>query len=172
MDGSQNRTTGQLSTGYQYPCCFLDRLQAVLRTRESILSWRSDSNPTGPNINLHAAAKPVIKFLYHRQALGYIAKNRGAPSSKETLESCSSYLACRYISSSTKIRILGELDLIRHCEEDARTVLTFVDEWLDSEDVEVRVATYSMLGYLALAGHIPVVTCVSGLYRHFCGTRN
>ncbi|KAJ6565566.1 armadillo-type protein [Mycena vulgaris] len=124
------------------------------RTRESILSWWSDSNPTGPNSNLHAAAKPLIKFLYHRQALDYIAKNRGAPPSKETLEICSSYLACRYISSSTKIRILGELDLRPHCEEDPRTVLAFVDEWLDSDGVEVWIATCRMLGHLA--GHIPV----------------
>jgi hypothetical protein len=31
----------------------------------------------GPTINIHAAAKPLLKLMYHRQALGFIAKDLG-----------------------------------------------------------------------------------------------
>jgi hypothetical protein len=62
-------------------------------TRTSIYSWWSDSNPLlkGPTINLHAAAKPLMKRMYHRQALEFIKKNRGHPLSATTLEIYASY---------------------------------------------------------------------------------
>jgi hypothetical protein len=62
------------------------------RTLQSIHSWWSDSNPTGPNINLNAAAKPLMKLMYHRQALGFIRKNRDIALSEDILEIYSSYL--------------------------------------------------------------------------------
>jgi hypothetical protein len=64
------------------------------RTRESYLSWWSDSNPPGATISIHTLAKPLMRLMYHRQALGFIQKNRGTPLSQETLEIYSSYLMC------------------------------------------------------------------------------
>ncbi|KAJ7485794.1 hypothetical protein FB451DRAFT_65169 [Mycena latifolia] len=61
-------------------------------TRSSLLSWWSDSNPSGPTISLHAATKPLMRLMYHRQALAFIRKNRGIQLSKDTLEIYSSYL--------------------------------------------------------------------------------
>ncbi|KAJ7753650.1 armadillo-type protein [Mycena maculata] len=57
-------------------------------TRTSILSWWSDRNPglQGPTMNLHAAAKPLMRLMYHRQALNFIEKNRSAPLSREAAE--------------------------------------------------------------------------------------
>ncbi|KAJ7277348.1 hypothetical protein C8J57DRAFT_1223098 [Mycena rebaudengoi] len=51
------------------------------RTFESLRSWWSDSNLPGPTVNLHAAAKPLLRILYHRQALGIVESNStGLPS--------------------------------------------------------------------------------------------
>jgi hypothetical protein len=57
-------------------------------TRTSIFSWWSNSNPLlkGPTINLHAAAKPLMKFMFHRQALEFIRQNKGSPLLETTLE--------------------------------------------------------------------------------------
>jgi hypothetical protein len=63
------------------------------RTLDSILSWWSDSNPPGPTINLHAVAKPLIRFMYHQQVLGFIKRIRGAPLSEDNLQLCWDYLA-------------------------------------------------------------------------------
>jgi hypothetical protein len=64
-------------------------------TRASIFSWWSDNNSLlqySPTINLHAVAKPLIKFMYHRQAKEFIKKNKGNPLSTELLEIYWSYL--------------------------------------------------------------------------------
>jgi hypothetical protein len=62
-------------------------------SRTSLFSWWSDANPLlqGPTINIHAAAKPLMKLMYHRQALEFIRKNQGIPLSKTMLEIYSSY---------------------------------------------------------------------------------
>jgi hypothetical protein len=62
-------------------------------TRTSVFSWWSDRNPLlkGPTINLHAVAKPLMKFMYHRQALDFIRKNEDSPISATTLEIYASY---------------------------------------------------------------------------------
>ncbi|KAJ7887180.1 armadillo-type protein [Mycena leptocephala] len=65
-------------------------------TLDSVRSWWSDSNPTGPNINLHAASKPLMWLMYHRAATNFIAKNRGTTLSNEDMEIYSSYLVHRY----------------------------------------------------------------------------
>ncbi|KAJ7491474.1 armadillo-type protein [Mycena galericulata] len=64
------------------------------QTIASIHSWWSDSNPGiwGPTINLHAATKPLMRLMYHRQAIQFIEKSRGTPLSTETVEILSSYL--------------------------------------------------------------------------------
>ncbi|KAJ7232550.1 hypothetical protein C8J57DRAFT_1578874 [Mycena rebaudengoi] len=81
-------------------------------TLESLRSWWSDSNPNlrGPTINLHAAAKPLMKFLYDRQALEFIRNNRDILLSAKDAEIYGSYLSCEYISASTKSAILEDLD--------------------------------------------------------------
>ncbi|KAJ7494113.1 armadillo-type protein [Mycena latifolia] len=109
------------------------------RTLESVLSWWSDSNPSGATINLHAATKPLMKLMYHRQALGFVKRNRGLPMSLETLEIYWSYLSYgffslvdfaanllprwKYVSTSTKLAILEELITRARSEEDARVLI-------------------------------------------------
>ncbi|KAJ6563032.1 armadillo-type protein [Mycena vulgaris] len=93
------------------------------RTFESIHSWWSDSNPSGPAFPLHAAAKPFMRWMYHRQAVDFIDKNREIPLSGPTLEICASYLSYKYVSASTKLAILVELNTRVESEGDALTVL-------------------------------------------------
>ncbi|KAK7028782.1 putative G protein alpha chain [Favolaschia claudopus] len=81
------------------------------QSRSSIFSWWSDSNPnlSGPTLNLHALAKPLMKLMYHRQAQEFIAQSRGTPLLSDLLCIFSSYLPLNYVSASTKITILAEL---------------------------------------------------------------
>ncbi|KAJ6592647.1 armadillo-type protein [Mycena capillaripes] len=39
------------------------------QTPQSTHSWWSDSNPVGPNLSIHSAAKPLMRFMYHDQEL-------------------------------------------------------------------------------------------------------
>ncbi|KAJ6523079.1 armadillo-type protein [Mycena vulgaris] len=124
------------------------------QTRESIYSWWSDNNPTGPNINLHAVAKPLLRRMHDRQALALIRKNRGTPLSSEDLEIYTSYLWSKYISPSTKTAILTEINERADSEEDALTVanslaLYHVDTMLESPNDEFRSQTCLILARLA-----------------------
>jgi hypothetical protein len=137
---------------------------------DSIHSWWSDRNSVGPTISLHAIAKPLIKVMYHQQAMGFIKRNRGLPLSGMTLLIFSSYLmyvlfgfdrilrltVCRYkyLSSATKSAILMELAARAESEDDAHAVvdsLVFhqIAELLESPCAEIRRSTCWMLGKLA-----------------------
>ncbi|KAJ7928851.1 G-protein alpha subunit-domain-containing protein [Mycena leptocephala] len=115
------------------------------QTHTSIYSWWSDSNPglQGATINLHAIAKPLLKRMYHRQALDLIKKSRDVPLSTEVLSIFSSYLPLNYVSFSTKAAILAEL--VERAEvdrDDARAIVSSpvwdqVPQLLVSPDSEV-----------------------------------
>ncbi|KAJ7479280.1 armadillo-type protein [Mycena latifolia] len=139
-------------------------------TRESIHSWWSDRNLPGPTINLHAAAKPLMRFMYGRQALAFIKTQRWIPLSKEAMEIYASYLAYgtvllfKYVSPSTKTAILGELERRATSPYDARAVvdsavLNLVHELLGSPNAMVRRSTCRLLGKLV---RDPTVATVLG----------
>ncbi|KAJ7478900.1 armadillo-type protein [Mycena latifolia] len=124
------------------------------RTLESVHSWWSDSNPAGPTISLHAATKPLMRLMYHRQALAFIKTHRSLPLSKETMEIYASYFAFKYVMSATKSTILRELYNRTLSQDDARTtaespVLNLVHELLASPDAKVRGSTCMLLARLA-----------------------
>ncbi|KAF7331072.1 hypothetical protein MVEN_02447500 [Mycena venus] len=125
-------------------------------TPPSIHSWWSDSNPglRGPTVNLHAAAKPLMKFMYHRQTLEFIRKNRGSPLSKDVLETYSSYLPWDFVSRGTKIAILSELANRTDSDVEARAVvdspvLEHITRMLRSPDTQLRGASRMLLRKLA-----------------------
>ncbi|KAJ7494188.1 armadillo-type protein [Mycena latifolia] len=93
------------------------------RTLESVLSWWSDSNAPGATINLHAAAKPLMKLMYHRQALDFMKRNNAVPLTPETLEIYLSYLSWKYVSTSTKLTILVELATRAGSKEDVLVLI-------------------------------------------------
>ncbi|KAJ7455800.1 armadillo-type protein [Mycena latifolia] len=107
-------------------------------TRDSLRSWWSDRNPLGPNLDLHAAAKPLMRFMYRRDALAFIAKKRGTRLSGEDMEA----------------EILWELGRRANSMRDAHAVadpllLDLVDELLSSPDAEVRKLMCWILAVLA-----------------------
>ncbi|KAF7350456.1 hypothetical protein MVEN_01351100 [Mycena venus] len=126
-------------------------------TVPSIHSWWSDSNSAvvhGPTINIHAVVKPLLKRMYHRQALQFIKKNRGSPLSKATLEIYSSYFPWDWVSSLTKEAILEELIARSEYETEARAmidspVLHGATQLLGSPDVGARISACKLLASLA-----------------------
>ncbi|KAJ6517013.1 armadillo-type protein [Mycena vulgaris] len=124
------------------------------RTLESVRSWWSDSNPTGPNINLHALAKPLMKFMYHRQALDYIAEHDGKSLSRDDMEIYASYLEFKYVSSATKIAVLTALITKADFQDNAETVVDCLilyplDILLETRNAEVQGLTCDLLERLA-----------------------
>ncbi|KAJ7479231.1 armadillo-type protein [Mycena latifolia] len=135
-------------------------------TLDSVRSWWSDRNPLGPNINLHATAKPLMRVMYHRAALALIRNKRGTPLSRETAEVYSSYLAFKYVSSDTKIAILRELCDRAELLNDAdivvySPVLYLIDGLLQLPETEIRVATCRLL--TCLASHKSTATALLDL---------
>ncbi|KAJ7038591.1 armadillo-type protein [Mycena alexandri] len=124
-------------------------------TPQSTHSWWSDRNPLGPNLSIHAAAKPLVRFMYRKQVRSFIKKNQGIPLSSTTMDIYLSYLAFRYISHDTKISVLNELNTRVQQEKDARVVQSLVLEWdlvadlLNSSDPGVRRDTCNLLGTIA-----------------------
>ncbi|KAJ7232496.1 hypothetical protein C8J57DRAFT_1250480 [Mycena rebaudengoi] len=107
----------------------------------------SDSNPSlrGPTINLHAAAKPLMKPLYGRQALALVRHNRDLRLTSMTAKIYGSYLSylhppiqptprvdllsrCEYVSASTKSTILGDLSLRAQAEYDTLAEATLLND--------------------------------------------
>ncbi|KAJ6514354.1 hypothetical protein C8R47DRAFT_1091011 [Mycena vitilis] len=129
-----------------------------LHRTESLHSWWSDSNSLGPTISIHAAAKPLMKLLYHRQVTSFIEGNGFGPLSATTMELCCSYLGFKYISPKTKILILRELRMRIASKEEAHTAVDsltpnrdLVAELLRSPNAQVRCDMCNVLG--ALASH-------------------
>ncbi|KAJ6580906.1 hypothetical protein B0H19DRAFT_487893 [Mycena capillaripes] len=128
-------------------------------THSSTLSWWSDKNPglQPPSINLHAVAKPLMKLLYHRQAMAFIKRNHTSPLSSEIMATYSRYLRWTSVSSFTKAAILSELSNTCASPEDARTVVDSLRFWylvemLDSPAPRVRSSACRLLGSLASHG--------------------
>ncbi|KAJ7850009.1 armadillo-type protein [Mycena olivaceomarginata] len=96
-------------------------------SRPSIHSWWSDSNSLlvyGPSMNLHTAAKPLMRLMYHRQASDILRKNRGSPLTTAILETYASYFPWDYVSWATKAAILSDLaDRTESSEVEARAVV-------------------------------------------------
>ncbi|KAJ7276015.1 hypothetical protein C8J57DRAFT_1224151 [Mycena rebaudengoi] len=94
------------------------------QTFRSTRSWWSDSNPNlrGPTINLHAAAKPLMKLLYNRQVLDFIRNIEGNSLSAEDAEIYGNYLSCEYVSLSTKSAILEDLSRRAYSDPEALVV--------------------------------------------------
>ncbi|KAJ7479050.1 armadillo-type protein [Mycena latifolia] len=148
-------------------------------TRDTLRSWWSDRNPLGPNIDLHAAAKPLMRFMYRRDVLALIARTRGTPLSSEDMEIYSSYLAYKYVSSSSKATILMELGARIESEDDANVVadsfvLHFSEEFLSSSDTTICRSMCHLLAGLArrettvpvVLSHNPCPLLVARLGKH------
>ncbi|KAJ7456235.1 hypothetical protein B0H11DRAFT_1009354 [Mycena galericulata] len=155
--------------------CSLPLMQPLARqpSRTSLLSWWSDSNPPGATISIHAVAKPLMRFMYYRQALDYIKSYQGFEFTSPMLEIYSSYLFCKYVSPATKALVLSELR-VRSREENAcavilgdESLLHQLVELAGSADVAINVGVEAcrLLGDVAVSPATPhskrVALCVS-----------
>ncbi|KAJ7436969.1 armadillo-type protein [Mycena galericulata] len=122
------------------------------RSRSSILSWWSDSNPPGATINIHAVAKPLMRFMYHRQALDLIKNNEPGALSSALLEAYSAYLSCKYVSLATKGAVLRELRGVSH-EDDPCTVI------LGDEVVLSQVVVQELVNSTGIANTLRIDAC-------------
>ncbi|KAK7057946.1 hypothetical protein R3P38DRAFT_1190299 [Favolaschia claudopus] len=121
-------------------------------TPDSVHSWWSGSNSIGPTISIHAAAKPLMRLMYHRQVRSFIKRNQDTRLSPELMEICLSYLAYKYISPATKSLILAELDSRVTSGRDMEVVCNslkqsapLVSELLDSSRTRIRLHTWNIL---------------------------
>ncbi|KAJ7612655.1 armadillo-type protein [Roridomyces roridus] len=126
-------------------------------TRNSLLSWWSDSNSllqSGPTINLHAAAKPLMKWMHHQQALGIIEKHSEVPLTAELLEIYAAYLSYKYISLATQRTVLRHLtDRAYLSEIDVGQILRSpileqIPQLLESDDRQLQTLACSLVGKL------------------------
>ncbi|KAJ7246619.1 armadillo-type protein [Mycena rebaudengoi] len=123
-------------------------------TRESDHSDWSDSKPLGATMSIHAAAKPLMRFMYHRQALTFVKQNQDIPFSADIMDTYASYLGCKYVSSSTKATVLKELWRRAQSEGDSSALVdsavgTQIVELLASPYAEVRIWSSRMIARLA-----------------------
>ncbi|KAJ7879133.1 armadillo-type protein [Mycena leptocephala] len=126
------------------------------QTPQSVHSWWSDSNSIGPTMSIHAAAKPLIRLMYHRQATNFIEKNRGTSLSPQTMDIYSRYLGYKYIGATTKAAILRDLES-RVSEDDADVMIDslsvqsdLAEGLVNSPHIEVRRSTCRILARLVL----------------------
>ncbi|KAJ7501230.1 G-protein alpha subunit-domain-containing protein [Mycena galericulata] len=113
-------------------------------TLPSIHSWWSDSNPPGATISIHAVAKPLMRYLYHRQAREFVRTNQGIALSREAMETFASYLTYRYVAHGTKALVLKDL-AARSTSSDAPVIVNTLrgehdtfSELLRSPNTEVK----------------------------------
>ncbi|KAJ7723917.1 armadillo-type protein [Mycena metata] len=126
-------------------------------TPQSIHSWWSDSKPLGATLSLHAAAKPLMRLMYHRQARLFVERNTASPLSTPMIDVYLSYLEYKYIAVTTKVLVLKELD--RRARDDAGDARALIDslamEWdlleslLSSPYPAIRSSTCWIFGHLA-----------------------
>jgi len=78
--------------------------------RTSIFSWWSDSNPGGATVNIHALAKPLMRWMYARAIKKLIAAENDNPMSSELLDIRFSYLASPIVPESSQVLLLSDLN--------------------------------------------------------------
>ncbi|KAJ7268342.1 hypothetical protein C8J57DRAFT_1469055 [Mycena rebaudengoi] len=133
------------------------------QTLETLQSWWSDRNRPGATMNLHAAAKPLMKLMYHQAVLGFIRDNKEIPLSPTSAEIYLSYLSSKYVSSSTKEGILLHLATRVGKEDEALVVHSHMfPHLLELEDrMDIRFRLFNLCARLAQHHDIAAETCGS-----------
>ncbi|KAJ7202196.1 hypothetical protein C8J57DRAFT_1260393 [Mycena rebaudengoi] len=169
---SKHRTNTNVYTPFHFPP------MPSLTRQQTLGSWWSDSNPNlrGPTVNLHAAAKPLMRFMYNRQALEFIGKIDGIPLSEMDWEIYGSYLLCEYVSISTKSAILDDLSRRARYDDALEVHSNMFHNLLQLLEVPVtmetkmREATLRILEILARSGAAAEATC-GALVALLCDSR-
>ncbi|KAJ7244527.1 hypothetical protein C8J57DRAFT_1680874 [Mycena rebaudengoi] len=162
--------------GFSFTFTLPLRTPLVLPPREVIhplpRSWWSDRNPhlRGPTVNLHAAAKPLMRLLYNRQALEFISPIDGIPLSAKDAEIYGSYLSCEYVSVAMKGAILEDLLFLLRAQSGHNALVVQVHvfddilqllELLVTMDMRIPTAVRMILRTLAKCDATAEATCGS-----------
>ncbi|KAJ7088071.1 hypothetical protein B0H15DRAFT_842284 [Mycena belliarum] len=124
-------------------------------TPQSTHSWWSDANPPGATVSLHTLAKPLLKEMYHRQAMGVIAARGASPFSREWVEMLIPYLTFKDIFAGTRVVVLDCLSSGASMDKEAaRTIvdaniLPCTPALLQSSDPEVLRLVCNLLENIA-----------------------
>ncbi|KAJ7184685.1 armadillo-type protein [Mycena filopes] len=140
-------------------------MQPLIRpaTPQSAHSWWS-GNPLvsgGPTMSIHAAAKPLMRFMYGRDVRRFIKRNRGTPLSRETMEIYASYLAFKHVPDSAKVSILQALHDGMHRAHEVQIATETLVEWnllvvlLRSPCWDIRLSSTSLVHQLLICRGIP-----------------
>ncbi|KAJ7633211.1 armadillo-type protein [Roridomyces roridus] len=119
----------------------------------------------GPTINLHTMTKPLLRLMYHRQALEYIKNNELL--TEAMLDIYSSYLECKYVASRTKLSVLSHLVYkSRRNIEEAQSVVdssvfSAIPQLVESPNPHIRRESVKLIN--TLADHKSVVAPINAL---------
>ncbi|KAJ7633206.1 hypothetical protein FB45DRAFT_914604 [Roridomyces roridus] len=127
------------------------------QSQVSLLSWWSDSNPglNGPTINLHTITKPLVRLMYHRQALEYIRVNNERSLTEAMFDIFSSYLECKYVADRTKLAVLAHLYRRAHWStKEAQSIVdssvfSAIPQLVESSNADIRGASIGLITMLA-----------------------
>ncbi|KAJ7282275.1 hypothetical protein C8J57DRAFT_1710490 [Mycena rebaudengoi] len=124
-------------------------------------SWWSDSNRPGPTMNLHAAAKPLMRRMYHHQVLAFMKYNAKEQLSPLAAEISLSYLLSKDVSPSTKSILLQHLATRAETKEEASVVQShMLYHLLELEDWKnVSLSLFALFKSLVRHENIGVETC-------------
>ncbi|KAF7300159.1 hypothetical protein MKEN_01339400 [Mycena kentingensis (nom. inval.)] len=78
-------------------------------TPVSLHSWWSDSNSVGATIPLHILTKPLIRRLYHQQAMNLLEQINGEPLSGASMDALKPYLFYKEVGANTRAVVLERL---------------------------------------------------------------
>ncbi|KAF7303512.1 hypothetical protein MIND_00580300 [Mycena indigotica] len=147
-------------------------------TISSIYSWWSDSNQPGPTINLHTAAKPLLRLMYGREATKLLTANRGRGLTQQVLEELLSYLSVPHVGIAVKDQIVAYLHGRADSAQDTALLLRSMDnsahiaiwaELLISTEPQLQAQMLELLIKLCESGcHLPtafLTVSMSGLVK-------
>ncbi|KAF7300853.1 hypothetical protein MKEN_01311400 [Mycena kentingensis (nom. inval.)] len=75
----------------------------------SVRSWWSDSNSVGATVDIHAIAKPLLGYMYHREVRKLLRLRENSQLSIQELQHLRSYLLYQHTRLETKALILEDL---------------------------------------------------------------
>ncbi|KAJ7184918.1 hypothetical protein C8R46DRAFT_1343896 [Mycena filopes] len=139
-------------------------------TIHSAHSYWSDSRPVGPTMSIHAAAKPLMRVMYHSQARKFIRRNHHVALSGRVMDVYLGYLAYKYVAATTKVLVLR--DLCERVEDESPIIMDsltvdsyLVPELLASRSAGTRLWTCHLLGRLANAESLTNAVTALGVLR-------
>ncbi|KAJ7831486.1 armadillo-type protein [Mycena leptocephala] len=128
-------------------------------TLDSVFSWWSDRNPVGPNINLHAAAKPLMSY-------NYVSSSTKSAILVELRTRVESEDEARAVTDSLGLHLIGEL--LGSPDAEVRRAMCWILEGLAHHETTTRAAMEYLVSLLS-ENLKTIESAAETLYR-ICGS--